>query len=93
MRIAQPGDELGGSIPLNIVNRLTAGGTGGIQIEQGYAAREGYWQDIGDAVADVYDPKLAGDHPRAWHPPTKAPSGCTNFDEAASQTQVGIEDS
>jgi hypothetical protein len=33
MSIAQPGDELGDSIPRNIVNRLTAGGTSGIQIE------------------------------------------------------------
>jgi hypothetical protein len=57
--IARPGDELGGSSPRNIVNRLTAGGTGGIQIEQSSAAREGYWQDIADAVADVYGPKLA----------------------------------
>ena len=56
--IAQPGDELGGSIPRNIVNRLTAGGTSGIQIEQGSAARKGYWQAIADPVADVYGPKL-----------------------------------
>ncbi len=59
MSIAQPGDELGGSSPRNIVNRLTASGTGGIQIEQSSAVREGYWQDIADAVADVYGPKLA----------------------------------
>jgi phage replication-related protein YjqB (UPF0714/DUF867 family) len=59
MSIAQPGDELGGSIPRNIVNRPTAGGTSGIQIEQGSAAREGYWQAIANPVADVYGPKLA----------------------------------
>jgi phage replication-related protein YjqB (UPF0714/DUF867 family) len=57
--IAQPGDELGGSSPRNIVNRLTASGTGGIQIEQGSAVREGYWQAIADAVAYEYGPKLA----------------------------------
>jgi phage replication-related protein YjqB (UPF0714/DUF867 family) len=59
VRVAQPGDELGGSSSRNIVNRLTAGGANGIQIEQSFAAREGHWQTIADAVAGVYRPKLA----------------------------------
>ena len=57
--IAQPGDDLGGSSLRNVVNRLTAGGANGIQIEQSYAAREGYGQAIADAVAGVYASKLA----------------------------------
>lgn len=42
----------------NIVNRLTAGGVGGIQIEQSFSAREGYGRAIADAVAGVYASKL-----------------------------------
>lgn len=38
---------------------LTAGGAGGIQIEQSFSAREGHGQAIADAVASVYDSKLA----------------------------------
>jgi phage replication-related protein YjqB (UPF0714/DUF867 family) len=59
VRIAQPGDDLGGSSSHNIVNRLTAGGVGGIQIEQSLSARGGHWQAIADAVASVYRSKLA----------------------------------
>jgi phage replication-related protein YjqB (UPF0714/DUF867 family) len=57
--IAQPGDDLGGSSLRNVVNRLTADGANGIQIEQSYTARERYGQAIADAVAGVYGPKLA----------------------------------
>ena len=56
--IAQPGDDLSGSSSRNIVNRLTAGGVGGIQIEQSFSAREGYGQAIADAIAGVYASKL-----------------------------------
>jgi hypothetical protein len=42
----------------NIVNRLTTNGANGIQIEQSARARSIRWQDIADAVADVYTPKL-----------------------------------
>jgi phage replication-related protein YjqB (UPF0714/DUF867 family) len=59
VRIAQPGDDLGGRSSHNIVNRLTAGEVGGIQIEQSLSAREGHWQAIADAVASVYRSKLA----------------------------------
>ena len=59
VRVAQPDDDLGGSSSQNIVNRLTAGGAGGIHIEQSFSAREGYGQAIADAVAGVYRSKLA----------------------------------
>jgi len=58
VRIATPDEGYGGDSPRNIVNRLTAGGEHGIQIEQSFSARESYWQAIADAVADVYGPKL-----------------------------------
>jgi phage replication-related protein YjqB (UPF0714/DUF867 family) len=58
VRIATPNEGYGGDSPRNIVNRLTAGGEYGIQIEQSFSARESYWQTIADAVADVYGPKL-----------------------------------
>src|SRR5215207_8302501 len=58
VRIATPDEGYGGDSPRNIVNRLTAGGEHGIQIEQSFSARESYWQAIADAVADVYGAKL-----------------------------------
>ncbi len=60
VRIATSGDDgLGGTSRNNIVNRLTAGGTNGVQIEQSYSARKYYGQAIADAVAGVYRSKLA----------------------------------
>lgn len=38
----------------NFVNWLTSSGDDGVQIEQTYDARSNYWQDIADAVADVF---------------------------------------
>jgi phage replication-related protein YjqB (UPF0714/DUF867 family) len=58
VRIAQPGDDLGGNSKRNVVNRLTAGGANGIHIEQGLRARESYGQAIAEAVASVYRSKL-----------------------------------
>ncbi len=58
VRIAEPGEEFGGDDPCNIVNRLSAGGAGGIQIEQSLPAREDHWRAIADAVAEVYRPRL-----------------------------------
>jgi phage replication-related protein YjqB (UPF0714/DUF867 family) len=58
VRVATPADKFGGDNPCNIVNRLTAGGTGGIQIEQSLQARDDHWCKIADAVADVYDALL-----------------------------------
>jgi len=58
VRIASSNERYGGDSPQNIVNRLTADGESGIQIEQSLQARSRYWQKIADAVADVYDRKL-----------------------------------
>ena len=58
VRVATPADKFGGDNHCNIVNRLTAGGTGGIQIEQSLQARDDHWCKIADAVADVYDALL-----------------------------------
>ena len=58
VRIATPDEGYGGDSPSNIVNRLTAGGENGIQIEQSFSARESSWHAIADAVADVYRAKL-----------------------------------
>ena len=55
VRIASPDEGFGGDSPRNIVNRLTANGANGIQIEQSLAARTNHWQDIADAVANVYN--------------------------------------
>jgi phage replication-related protein YjqB (UPF0714/DUF867 family) len=60
VRIATPDGEYGGDSPRNIVNRLTAGGANGIQIEQSIAAREDYGHAIADAVADVFKARLTG---------------------------------
>ena len=46
VRVATPANKFGGDNPCNIVNRLTAGGTGGIQIEQSLPAREDHWGKI-----------------------------------------------
>ncbi|MFG1934405.1 poly-gamma-glutamate hydrolase family protein [Mycobacterium sp. NPDC048908] len=54
VRIASAGDVFGGDDPANIVNRLTAGGTNGVQIEQSLLARTEHWVEIADAVANVY---------------------------------------
>jgi len=58
VRLADPEDGFGGDSPRNVVNRLTAGGANGIQIEQSSQARAHHWAAIADAVADVYRPKL-----------------------------------
>jgi phage replication-related protein YjqB (UPF0714/DUF867 family) len=53
VRIAPPGDPLGGAEARNIVNRITAGRRGGVQIEQGPLARDHYPLVIADAVAQA----------------------------------------
>ena len=58
VHIASPDEKFGGDSLKNIVNRLTAGGANGIQIEQSPRARASHWGDIADAVANVYKPKL-----------------------------------
>ncbi len=63
VRIASPDEGYGGDSPQNIVNRLTAGGGNGIQIEQSLRARTNHWEKIADAVAEVYDRRLTQLHP------------------------------
>jgi phage replication-related protein YjqB (UPF0714/DUF867 family) len=58
VRIAEPEDNFGGDDERNVVNRLTAEGGSGIQIEQSPAARSRRWEEIADAVAAVYDTKV-----------------------------------
>ena len=58
VHITKPDDRFGGDDKRNIVNRLTAGGRHGIQIEQKKGPREKYALTIADAVAKVYDSEL-----------------------------------
>jgi phage replication-related protein YjqB (UPF0714/DUF867 family) len=58
VRIADPSEEYDGDSPDNIVNRLTASGTNGVQIEQSLEARDDYGMAIADAVAGVYRAQL-----------------------------------
>jgi phage replication-related protein YjqB (UPF0714/DUF867 family) len=58
VHIASSDEKFGGDSLKNIVNRLTAGGANGIQIEQSPWARSNHWRDIADAVANVYSSKL-----------------------------------
>ena len=58
VHITSQDEKFGGDSLKNIVNRLTTNGANGIQIEQSTRARSIRWQDIADAVADVYTPKL-----------------------------------
>ena len=61
VRIAEPEDNFGGDDERNVVNRLTAEGGSGIQIEQSPAARsQRRWERIADAVAALYDTKVPG---------------------------------
>jgi phage replication-related protein YjqB (UPF0714/DUF867 family) len=53
--IASAADLYGGDAPENVVNWLTAGGQGGVQIEQSMHARDLYGLDIAAAVAGVFD--------------------------------------
>ena len=59
VRIAGPSDTFDGDSPSNIVNRLTAGGNNGVQIEQSIEARRRFWEPIAHAVALVYAGKLS----------------------------------
>jgi phage replication-related protein YjqB (UPF0714/DUF867 family) len=58
VHITKPDERFGGDDQRNIVNRLTAGGRHGIQIEQKKGPREKYALPIADAVARVYDSEL-----------------------------------
>lgn len=58
VRITQQHKKFGGESPRNIVNRLTASGANGVQLEQKFSVRERYGQAIADAVAEVYKSEL-----------------------------------
>ena len=58
VNITKPGDQFGGDDKRNIVNRLTAGGANGVQIEQKMAPREEKGLAIAEAVAKVYASEL-----------------------------------
>jgi phage replication-related protein YjqB (UPF0714/DUF867 family) len=55
VRLAEPNEPFGGDDAANVVNRLTAGGANGVQIEQCLQAREHHGEAIANAVADVYE--------------------------------------
>ncbi|WP_430229026.1 poly-gamma-glutamate hydrolase family protein [Nitrosomonas communis] len=58
VRITTPDAPFGGDDKRNIVNRLTAGGANGVQIEQKMAPRKEKGLAIAEAVAKVYDNEL-----------------------------------
>jgi hypothetical protein len=58
VHITEPDELFGGDDKRNVVNRLTAGGRHGIQIEQKKGPREKYARPIADAIANVYDSEL-----------------------------------
>ncbi|MDD5322547.1 MAG: poly-gamma-glutamate hydrolase family protein [Methylococcales bacterium] len=58
VHITKPDEQFGGDDRRNIVNRLTAGGANGVQIEQKIGPREKYAPAIADAVAKVYASEL-----------------------------------
>jgi phage replication-related protein YjqB (UPF0714/DUF867 family) len=71
VRVATPDDPFNGDSPRNIVNRLTAGGANGVQIEQSLTAREQHWAEIAEAVAGVYETRLRRTRP-SWADRTRA---------------------
>jgi phage replication-related protein YjqB (UPF0714/DUF867 family) len=60
VRVAEPGDPVNGDDVNNIVNRLTADGGNGVQIEQSARARSDFGVAIAGAVVDVFRPRLLG---------------------------------
>jgi phage replication-related protein YjqB (UPF0714/DUF867 family) len=64
VRVATPDEPFNGDDPCNIVNRITANGQNGVQIEQSLPARTKHWDKIADAVADVYAARLR--RPSSW---------------------------
>lgn len=54
--IAGPDDPHSGYSPANLVNWLSKGGEGGIQISQSLEVRNEHWQAVAQAVVDVFAP-------------------------------------
>jgi phage replication-related protein YjqB (UPF0714/DUF867 family) len=52
--IAEQGDANSGMSSKNVVNWLSDGGVGGIQLEQSMKVRKDHWQEVVDAVVSVY---------------------------------------
>lgn len=52
--IADPNDDNSGASPKNVVNWLTADGFGGIQLEQSPTVRNSHWEEVANAVINVY---------------------------------------
>jgi phage replication-related protein YjqB (UPF0714/DUF867 family) len=52
--IASKDNDKGGYSLANVANWVTAGGSGGIQIEQSSKVRDQYWNDVAAAVASVF---------------------------------------
>ena len=52
--IASKNSDKGGYSLDNVANWVTAGGSGGIQLEQSSLVRDKYWRDVADAVASVF---------------------------------------
>lgn len=52
--LPSPFDSFDGDLPTNVVNWLTLGGSGGIQIEQDRDVRADYWQEVVAAVIGVF---------------------------------------
>lgn len=52
--IATTADLYDGDRSDNLVNWITAGGVGGVQVEQSRAVRDHHWRAIADAIAGVY---------------------------------------
>jgi phage replication-related protein YjqB (UPF0714/DUF867 family) len=67
VRVATPDDRFGGDDERNIVNRLTRGGAGGVQLEQSLPARRDHGTAVADAVASVYRRRLRRRPP--WQEP------------------------
>jgi|SRR5262245_50282669 len=59
VRVAASSENYDGDSPNNLVNRLTADGVGGVQIEQSIEAREQFGTAIAEAVAAVYRERIA----------------------------------
>jgi phage replication-related protein YjqB (UPF0714/DUF867 family) len=58
VQITKPDEQFGGDDRRNIVNRLTAGGANGVQIEEKIGPREKHALAIAEALANIYDAKL-----------------------------------
>jgi phage replication-related protein YjqB (UPF0714/DUF867 family) len=54
VKVAKPGDANSGTSKKNVVNWLTAGGLGGVQIEQSMDVRVNHWEEVAEAVSNVY---------------------------------------